>query len=347
MPADHDPDQPSDQPSGQPPGPVRPGTGDGDVDPTGVRDLLAALPDPGPMPDDLVRRIEARLDVERASLKQRAPAGQGPRGGRVVDLAAERGRRRPAPTIALVGSAAAGLVAAAIVVPQLLDGPLGSGDSGVAAHYPARDRTEMSDTGAGRQADSADDAADADAAQDAGDDAAAAGGDEAESGRDAAEADMASEEGASAATGDSGVGAMAQEDATEADTAPSEVIGLVPLDGELVLLPELGPVDQQDLTDHLLSALAEHRTGDRTEHLLPGGLTEGEALSCWQELSARHSFDRYAAARAQLVDGERPAQDAVALLGVDEDGSGRSWLMPERCTVDASVDPLVEGVPRN
>lgn len=39
-------------------------SGDGDHDPTGVRDLLGSLPDPGPMPGDLVARITASLEAE-------------------------------------------------------------------------------------------------------------------------------------------------------------------------------------------------------------------------------------------------------------------------------------------
>lgn len=38
---------------------------DDDVDPTGVRELLAGLPAPGPMPEALVARIQAALEHER------------------------------------------------------------------------------------------------------------------------------------------------------------------------------------------------------------------------------------------------------------------------------------------
>lgn len=67
-------------------------------DPTGIRALLGGLPDPGPMPAELVARIQASLSQEAAR-------------GTVVDLAAYRGRRhglRP-----LHWAAAAGLVAVA------------------------------------------------------------------------------------------------------------------------------------------------------------------------------------------------------------------------------------------
>ncbi|MFC7490589.1 MULTISPECIES: hypothetical protein [unclassified Knoellia] len=39
---------------------------DDDLDPTGMRALLRGLPDPGPMPDDLVRRIHASLAEQPA-----------------------------------------------------------------------------------------------------------------------------------------------------------------------------------------------------------------------------------------------------------------------------------------
>ncbi|KAB7745521.1 hypothetical protein GA707_06280 [Nostocoides sp. F2B08] len=45
--------------------PHTPGPGDEDHDPTGVRALLASLPDPGPMPPELVRRISESLAAEQ------------------------------------------------------------------------------------------------------------------------------------------------------------------------------------------------------------------------------------------------------------------------------------------
>ncbi|NNM48052.1 hypothetical protein [Knoellia koreensis] len=47
--------------------PTPPGRGDPEHDPTGMRDLLASLPDPGPMPEDLVQRITASLAAEQAA----------------------------------------------------------------------------------------------------------------------------------------------------------------------------------------------------------------------------------------------------------------------------------------
>lgn len=67
-------------------------------DPTGIRDLLARLPEPGPMPDDLVARITASLAQEAAAERSSRTEG----GARVVDLRPQRRSRWP-----LVGVAAA------------------------------------------------------------------------------------------------------------------------------------------------------------------------------------------------------------------------------------------------
>jgi hypothetical protein len=81
------------QPSGESP----------EDDPTGVRALLASLPEPEPMPAYLVERISASLAAEQAN---RGPVSAG---ATVVPLA----RRRPLRTMAL---GLAGVAAAAVVV---------------------------------------------------------------------------------------------------------------------------------------------------------------------------------------------------------------------------------------
>lgn len=70
-----------------------------DDDPTGMRALLRGLPDPGPMPPQLVDRIQASLAAERT-------------GATVLDLETFRARRRPA-LRPVHWAAAAGLVAVA------------------------------------------------------------------------------------------------------------------------------------------------------------------------------------------------------------------------------------------
>lgn len=56
-------------------------THDDDTDPTGMRALLRGLPDPGPMPDDLVHRIQASLaDLQPLDARTLDEAAEG-RGG--------------------------------------------------------------------------------------------------------------------------------------------------------------------------------------------------------------------------------------------------------------------------
>lgn len=83
-------------------------------DPTGIRALLAGLPDPGPMPAHLVDRINASIVAE-----QEARTGS--------PVASLDERRRPWRRIGLVAAAAA---VAAVAVPALLTG---TGPGGVLA----------------------------------------------------------------------------------------------------------------------------------------------------------------------------------------------------------------------
>lgn len=57
---------------------------DADEDPTGVRALLSSLPDPGPMPDDLVARISASIATEHAGRAATPVDGAGTAGRDVV-----------------------------------------------------------------------------------------------------------------------------------------------------------------------------------------------------------------------------------------------------------------------
>ena len=79
------------------PRPNRPEDSSRDDDPTGMRELLSSLPDPGPMPEDLAERIRLRIEAEVS--------------GGAIDLDAERRRRRPSAR-QLVGAAAAFVIVA-------------------------------------------------------------------------------------------------------------------------------------------------------------------------------------------------------------------------------------------
>lgn len=86
--------------------PVEPASSPDD-DPTGVRALLSALPEPDPMPAYLVERINASLTAEQS---QRAASFSRER---VTPLVAA-GRRRPGPVLFAIAGAAAVVVVAVL-----------------------------------------------------------------------------------------------------------------------------------------------------------------------------------------------------------------------------------------
>ena len=73
-----------------------PGNGDEDHDPTGVRALLAALPDPGPMPPELIHRINRSLAAEEGTRVHHSSHADGY--AQLIDddrLTADRGAEAP------------------------------------------------------------------------------------------------------------------------------------------------------------------------------------------------------------------------------------------------------------
>ena len=106
-----------------------------DDDPTGVRDLLSALPQPGPMPGYLVERINASLAAEQA---QRAAA---PGAASLTPLFAPTRRRAGRIVFAVAGAAAAvalfAVVGSNIFQPGRSTTVSGSAGAPVTARAPA------------------------------------------------------------------------------------------------------------------------------------------------------------------------------------------------------------------
>lgn len=100
-----------------------------EVDPTGVRAILSALPDPGPMPADLVHRITTSLAAEQARRPDHRVDGplasSAPAGGSVHSLTTARRRRAPGARLPIIAIAASIVVLAGAVVMGVL--ALGSG----------------------------------------------------------------------------------------------------------------------------------------------------------------------------------------------------------------------------
>lgn len=137
---------------------------DDELDPTGVRAMLANLPDPGPMPEDLVARISQSLQLEQ---ERRAEPAREETGPAPISLDAERRRRRPGRTVLWLGGAAAVAMVATVSVNQLFDD---GSDSGVSAQAPARNASDAGgDAGApAPAAEDSESAADEDSSTDGG-----------------------------------------------------------------------------------------------------------------------------------------------------------------------------------
>lgn len=151
-----------------------------DPDPTGVRSLLANLPAPGKMPEDLVARIAQSLELEQQRRSANGPhgsaegsdrtdsvtplsAGGGADDGAVISLDAVRQRRRPGRTVLWLGGAAAVAMVATLSVNQFFEG---DSDAGVSAQVPAGDSV---DAGAGAGMNDQEDALDRESEADAAD----------------------------------------------------------------------------------------------------------------------------------------------------------------------------------
>lgn len=231
-------------------------------DPTGMRELLAALPDPGPMPAELIRRIELRLEVEQAHRARDGAFGTAD----VLDLAAEHSRRRPGRTLSLLGAAAAGLVITTVALSQLPLGPGGAGAGG-AAQYPSPEAVQDA---AARDRSAADDGGAADGGAEAGGDAGA------DAGAGAAAADL---------------GTAAEEDSA-AQTGSAE---LLTVDEGLVLLAPLGTVDVRTFGTqvHEAATAADPAVDD-------AAMTLVQAQRCWEASGAQDSWAHRSVAPAQL-----------------------------------------------
>lgn len=177
--------RPSDPSRWTPSNPPHPRQAPIEPDPTGVREILASLREPGPMPPELIRRITASLSAEQASREQLSSTGhsQDPRhdlhlgrpaaprtgSGRVYSFTAAQERRESARRRwPLIAAAASVVVLAGALVMGIL-GALNGGSITTASH----DSTSLTSAdGGGESGMSAESEPDAGAsgAQDSGDD---------------------------------------------------------------------------------------------------------------------------------------------------------------------------------
>lgn len=283
-----------------------------DADPTGVRALLQGLPDPGPMPTDLVARIESLLAAEQEQRQVGMPVPDTPvttTSTPVVDLTAERNRRRPGRTLAWLGAAAAGLMVTTVALSQIFDGSSISG--GTAAYAPASSATRDAAQG-GQQ----------DVAQDGG---AGAAGEESVS-QATEDADSLDQSGNQAAGG-----GPAPEDAAGAPEMAAQDHGT-----GVQIVSALGEVEDQ------FAAQLREAANRSSESALPDAatLTVAQADSCWSSVEAQAGSTSPAAQDWEqrfASSGTRDGEPVVVLLGLGSGQEGHAWLLPWSCTSEAAM----------
>ncbi|MFX0539002.1 hypothetical protein ACQBAT_15785 [Ornithinimicrobium sp. Y1847] len=301
---------------------------DHEVDHTGIRELLRSLPDPGPMPDDLVARIEARLAVEQAHRAHNSapatPAHRMVAGDRVVDLAAERGRRRPARTMTILGAAAGGLLVTTIAMSQLGGG---SGPGNDTAAYAPPGSTESR---AGEH--SSDDAAGG-AAQDG-----ESGAEDGQAGAaDAATADSGTE--SSELLGEGADGDDAGAESADAAATDEGIGGLSATAADVAVLDDLGALDADWATTMSAAVDAWESPAENVNFHV------AQANSCWSAAFDGGSQDGASVDEAAFDErfaalGEYDDEPVVVLLGRESSGSGVAVLMPASCRDSAESEPL-------
>lgn len=125
---------------------------DDEPDPTGMRELLRSLPDPGPMPDDLVARIRSSLadlpplSVDGAATPDDVPRETGTSGG--GPWWARHGGKLAVAAVLVVGG---GAVASGQL--GLLTGQGGSSSDSAAAGSGGSDERAVTEDGSGAQRD--------------------------------------------------------------------------------------------------------------------------------------------------------------------------------------------------
>lgn len=277
--------------------------GDQDADPTGMRDVLASLADPAPMPAQLADRICASLAQEQhhrvqATQWSSSTAGETQHGAVVHDFAAEKAHRRPQQWIMAAAAVLAVGALGVVVFDQIIN------DSTDSSTVAAQAVPKESDSGDGGS--SASQAADAEAAdaapQESADDGSGAGE---EAAADAAVPEPTGLE----SLGDTAfaLGAQALLTAADSDLDTDDIVSALSLPDSLnVEVGNLAPLDSAEL-DNCAQAAGE---------------MSGQS---WLGITA-------------TING----QEVVLLGDTDEDASAATtaWALDSSCPQDSSAAVL-------
>lgn len=265
---------------------------DSDPDPTGIRALLSSLPDPGPMPEELVDRITTSLREEQRR-RESVPVAVAEDRGRVVSLDEERQRRRPTRVLSALGAAAAVAVAATVATSQIFGGGT-SADLGASAQY-GQDTADSAGADGGAQ----DDAAATEDEDQGAPDVAGPG---------VAGGDRDQEEGAEAGGGAPGDGQQLF------DAAP-----------EVVVVPGTLALTRDAFVEQLRQEVGAWQAGERSG-APSGGLGSEDATACTRSVPDALQPRAELHVSAGTLDG-----DDMVVLVQTAPGPTTAWVLPSSC----------------
>lgn len=280
---------------------------DSTPDPTGMREILASLPDPGPMPDSVAARIQQSLSDERAEAAQGAWTDN----RAVSDLAVERQRRRPSQWI----MAAAAVIAVGVIGTVVFDQVLGSSSGDAAAQY-APTNEDSNEAGSGGESGSA------------------------EAGEAPEGNALESQNGSEGAVGDS----LDEDSAVDDGGAPDGSSGAGSDSAEAAPLEESRSLIQDiDDTDFAAGAMVLLRDDDAAPSRLPGEFTgsgpaepmpSDDVDNCVQAAGEDPDDGQWAATPATINGSD------VVLLGDLTPQESRAWALDQGCADDDGASVL-------
>lgn len=292
-------------------------------DPTGVRALLAALPDPGPMPPEVTARITASLQraqeqrqqgqrhddtltSEALSAPQRTPRTRVTRSTTTVSSLDQRRRSRTPHVLAAAASIAAVALAGVVVLDQVVgDGSLADmaavyrGDSDSAGSRPAADEAGQAESMAGG----------------GGSDSSVATGQE-------------GQQSAPDSQQDAGAGDALGEAADDAEAAPGEQLETDTLPGDLRVISVSEPMSADTFSVGVSSALtaADADPSDK------GAADDGAALSPGTVQPCLDATGEAVATQTWIVSAiTLDGDDAILVVAAGE--PDRAWALAPACVL--------------
>lgn len=292
-------------------------------DPTGMRELLAALPDPGPMPPEVAQRITAALQHEQRHRMghptpedRPSPEPDHTRRGRLTPAATvgsldSRRHSRVPHVLAAAASVAAVALAGVVVLDQVAgDGSLGD----MAAVYWNGDNGSSSDAAGGGSAEAESDRG---GAREQSEDSAAG----------AESREKPGTAGESESDPDAGAGAEPEDERESGDQLA------VPLAGDLRVIAVTAPLSSRTFATGVRTAM---ESADPPSQAADAQLSTRAGQAC-VTATGESMADQQWTVSAITLDGD----DAVLVVATDR--TDQAWALAAQCAVGDSSAPVLLG----